>query len=221
MELFKNLFRKKTAEQPEPEAQVTFYDGGKRAEEGETVVADPSFFAHETVNLCKREKRWMTYERFFLIIALVFLLMALIEFLAVYRPYSALEDKEAQLAADQATLSELYGGMLDRNEVRENYRKYNYENFPAEIVDREKVLDLLERTVFLRGKISGVTLSGNTLVLSITGVERSEIEAMQIEIRESDIVESVVISRTDLDETAAVGMTIVFKDATAGGNANG
>ncbi len=213
------FFKKK--KQDGEEARVTFYDVSSRSSGGSAPEMISEGDSKETVNLCKRDRGGLSPAKICLIVALVLLVLIVIEFFGVWLPYRALEKKEAELADYQAQLSALNDGMKDMDTVQEEYRKYNYENFPSEIVDREEVLRLLEEKVFPRGKITGFNISGNTLNITVSDILIEDIVPLQTEIRESGIVERVSLGTTSgtAEGRASLGLTIVFKDASEGGAA--
>lgn len=201
--------------------EVVYYDvANQKTYSGSSASIARQYTTKETVNLCMHEKKGMSLAVFFLLLAALFLVLILLEFFGVYRPYLALERKEAKLAEDRATLSQLYSGMSDRKQVQEDYRKYNYENFPASRVDREEVLDLLEEAVFDKGKITSFNITENSLVITVSEVMREDVDLIQKQIRESELVSLVVATITSgqEEELASVSLTVLFKDADKGGN---
>ena len=202
----------------EADVKVVEYDVASHSAQGAAPVP-PKYSSKETVNLCMKERKSISYETFFIILIIFFAVLLVIEYFGAYLPYREIEQKEKQLAANETELSQLQNSMSDRDQVRADYRQYNYENFPRNIVDRAEILALLERTVFERGKITSVNISSNnTVVLNVADVSRDDLEAMQKEIREDDLVFNVFVSRTNLEdgESAGVTMTIVFNDPSEG-----
>ncbi len=198
----------------EADVQVTFYDVANRTTNSARASAIASKYStKETVNLCIKERKGMSFELFFLILAAILVFLLIMEFFGIYRPYLALEQAEAQLTEDQARLEQLYGEMSDRESVREQYRLYNYENFPRDLVDRADVLDLLEKEVFPHGKVVTFSITRNALTLTLTGIPDAEGAAMQKALRENKIVQTAIVSSED-EATGIVSMTIIFKDAT-------
>ncbi len=200
----------------EQDVKVTFYDvANRKNESGRAASLASKYSTKETVNLCVKERKGMSPERFFLILAVILVFVLIIEFFGIYRPYLALEQAEKQLADAEARRDAIYDSMSDREEVRAEYRKYNYENFPSNIVDRADVLKLLEDEVFPRGKVQNATITQNVLTLTVVEVPKGEGAAMQEAIRKNKIVETVSASRTSDDAgLETVSMTVVFKNAT-------
>ncbi len=202
----------------ETQINVTFTEAvGTDVNRASAVVVDNS--RKEVVNLCKRERKGLSLGAFFLILALILAVVILVEFLGIYRPYKELEAREAQLDDARATLAQLQKGMSDIDEVRAEYRKYNYEHFPRELAEREDILDLMETAVFARGKITRFVLVENKLVLTVKGVNGADVDVLQRDLRENKLVQSVVVTAAEKEDGAVtLGLDIVFKDATEGGN---
>ena len=211
---------KKVKKEQGADVKVTYYDVAAHTTRTESASAIANKYStKETVNLCIRERKGISYEMFFLLLAIFFSLLLIFEYFCVYRPYYEVEQLEKQLAARQAEVERIYGSMSDRQEKLEEYRKYNYENFPREIVSRDDILELLERTVFKKGKVSNVSISRNTLTMTVSEVLWGDIDGIQMSIREDVMVDNVFVSRTNLQsdggvETATINITIFFKDAT-------
>ncbi len=205
--------------QNKADGEVMYYDvAAGVSRKGKAKSLASKYSTKETVNLCIRERKGLSYELFFLILAGILLFLVLIEFLGVYRPYLNLEAAEKELANQKAEVQEIKDSIKDMDQVREDYRKYNYENFPRERIDREEVFNLIEDTVFDRGLITNFTLAENTLTLQISGTSLEDLLVIPAEIEENELVESYDMPNTQVkydEETgkASFSITIHFKDA--------
>ena len=208
MKFFKN---NNTAAQ----ARITFYDGVDRTESGKKLSsAAIKKSAKQTVNLCKRERTGMSFATFCLLLALVLIVLAAVEFFAAYRPYKQMEAKQKELADKQSQLDSLNGAMTDREAVQNEYREYNYENFPFYLVDREDVLAFIKERIFPYGKISNVSVSENTISLRITDIPRDSVDTLLDGIRNDDRVANLPMSTTEVNgDTIVATVSIHFKDA--------
>lgn len=198
-------------------------DDALKKEKG-TVVTN-KYSTKNTLNLLMKEKSSISFELFFLLLAIIMLLLALVEYFVVYRPYRAVEQAEAALREEQARLEQILDKIKDYDDVRADYLKYNYENFDSSIVDRLDILDLLERKVFGVGKIQSMNISGNTLTMTMTEVSvdaSSKLQSTLQEEAETGIVEYVSVTRTGYnsgeDGVPTVNIVITFKNADEGGN---
>ncbi len=207
------------------QARITFYDGVDRTESGKKLSSEAiKKSAKQTVNLCKRERKGMSFATFCLVLAIILIVLAVVEFFAAYRPYKQMEAKQKELAEKQAQLNSLNGAMTDREAVQNEYRQYNYEKFPFDLVDNQDVLNLVKEKVFPYGKIQKVLFAGNILTLIINDLAQEQIDAL-VKGLDADgadsIVKHVAWSRNSGEnnsEARVISMTITFKDAVQGGN---
>ena len=203
--------KKKTAD-----GDVTYYDvAAGVSRKGKAHKLASKYSSKDTVNLCIRERKGLSAELFFLILAGILIVLLLLEFFGVYRPYLNLETAEKDLAQQQAEVQRIKDEIKDMDEVREEYRKHNYENFPRERVNREDVFKLIEETVFPYGKITNFTLSENKLTLDITDISEFDITRIPLDIEASEIVEHCdqPITSSDADGKTTYTLNITFKDA--------
>lgn len=205
-------FRKK---HDSADINVTYYDvsgGGS----GRTAVTLAKGARKDTINLCKRERNGISLEKACILFAIIIAVVLLVEFFGIFRPYRQLEAKQAQLEADRAALAGITSGMTDIDSVRAEYRKYNYENFPRELVGRDQIFELLDAAVFTRGKITKFELSRNQLTLDVSQVNYDEVDAMQNQLSQDKLVALVNATAISGAEggKATVRLVITFKDAT-------
>lgn len=176
----------------------------------------PTYRSKSTLNLCMKDRPVLAPEVICLLIVLILLIVLFVEFFGIYRPYLAVERAEAQLKADNAALQETLDRIEDYDEVRQQYRQYNYENFDKTIADRPAILDLVEKVLFPAGKIKNMELNGNTLVLSMVEVPLSEVSEMKEALEASELVEGVELSWTGYDvrdkenKVPTVNFTVTF-----------
>lgn len=221
------LSNKSTNNSGGSDVRIVFYDGVNRTESGKQLSAAAiNKSAMNTVNLCKRERKGISVATFCLVFAIILVVLIAIEYFAAYLPYRQMELKERELADKQAQLSGLYGAMSDREAVQQEYREYNYANFPYYLVDRLDVLAFVKERIFPYGKIDGVSVAENTISLTIRGIvgEAAANELLD-GIRNDSRVEDLPMSNTTLDRGSSgqdlmitVQVTITFKPASQEGN---
>lgn len=196
---------------------VLYYDvAAGVSREGDAQKLASKYATKDTVNLCIRERKGISTELFFLILAAILVVLLLLEFFFAYRPYLNLEEKEKQRDAEQAAVDRLIDEMKDIDSVREEYRKYNYENFPRERVDREDVFALIEETVFPYAMITHFTFRDNVLTLALHGNDRADISLISDSILDhGDLVESCRRTAWTIDGEGewVSTFTVTFKDA--------
>lgn len=173
-----------------PNEEVTYYDvaaGTTRTGKPKALASKSS--TKDTVNLCIHERKGLSIEMFFLILAAILLVLLVIEYFCAYRPYVKLEAAENEYVQGQKELDDLRNSMSDEPTVREEYRKRNYEKFPRELVDREDVFDVVESLVFDRALITSYTLRENVLTLGLRG-SRDDLTAISADFMGEDLVDT-------------------------------
>lgn len=216
------------------DGEVEYYDVSEGVNrKGKARALSSKYSEKNTVNLCIRERKGISAELFFLILAGILLVLLLLEFFGAYQPYLRLEAAEQQLADEQAAVQAMQDSMKDYKTVQDSYREHNYEHFPRERVDREDVFQLIEEVIFDKGVITSFNLNGNTLTLSLSGVSIVEPTGPEKEGMNdrryilTNIEKSPIVSDYDSPQYTAeydsagqdtgrvsFTITIVFKDAT-------
>ena len=204
------------------ESQITFYDGINRAENGKKLsAAKIKRSTMQTVNLCKREKKGMSFAMFCLLLFIILAILILVEFFAAYRPYKQMEAKQQELSEKQDRLDSLYGAMTDRKEVQDEYREYHYDDFPDELRNRKDILTLFETKIFPYGTVSSLSVTAaNSTSITITDIDRNYVETFKTSLREDELVESVSFATVKMLDNgkAQFSFVIRFKPAEKGGN---
>lgn len=189
-----------------PNGEVVYYDvaaGVSRTAKAQTL--SKRYSTKETVNLCIRERKGLSYELFFLILAGILLVLLLLEFFCVYRPYLHMEETEKSLAEKEAQTQRLKDSMKDYDTVEEDYNKYNYKNFPRARVGRDDVFALVESVVFDRGIITSFRLTENSLTLQISDVSLENLTLIPAEFEASKLVSDCDMSKFEVKYDAATG----------------
>ncbi len=216
---------KKKDPAPAPaENTVVLYDVAANATKREkAAVVNNKYTRKDTLNLCMREKSVITLELFFLLFAVILAFLVLVEYVGIYRPYRAVEQAEAALAANRAELQAVLDKMSDYDEKQKMYNEYNFENYDVTIVDRNTILDFVDRTVFAAGgKLKSFRLVRNELTMSVIGLELNDVSNLYADmILEDELVSAVTVSTTGYENTdggvPTANITVRFKDATLGG----
>lgn len=173
---------KKDKNTQDPQNAVVLYDvadDSLKKEKGTVVTT--KYSTKNTLNLLMREKSSISFEVFFAVLAIVMLLLALVEYLLVYRPYRTVEELDARRAALEAEQSRIEQKIEDYDEqnLPDDHLKYFYENEDETLVNRLRILDILEDVVFGVGKIQNMSISGNTLQMTMTEVSLEVASTLQ------------------------------------------
>lgn len=197
------------------EVEVTFYDAATAARPVSSSDVAKKYSAKETVNLFMKDRKDISFELFFLLLAIILILLLAVEYFFAYMPYRRLEQAEADLRADQTRLERLDVPDDEFERVENDYLKYNYEHFDKTIADREDVLDMLGETAFKYGKATSVDITGNTVRLNLSGVPSDKVETLQTEMREHKRVNDVFVTNVKMENSLAdVSLTVLLNDAT-------
>ncbi len=170
------------------------------------------------LNLCMKEKSNMPPEAFLGILAAIIVVVLLLEFFGVYRPYRSLELAQADLNAAQSHLQQTYDSMSDYDDIHDEYYQYNFNEFDRTLADRLDVLDLLKRELFDKAKINTLNVSANTINLNMTGVKLKE---QLPDIQESLLADPFVAtvfssSQSSQNDTATLVITLKSADVYSG-----
>ncbi len=203
-----------------PEGVITLYDVADNATRRAKAVEVKKYATKDTLNLCMKDKQSISFELFFLLLALILLFLLFVEFFGIYRPYLRVEQAEAALDGDRATLAQLERKLRDYDDVHDDYLIYNFDDYDNTIVDREKILALLEKTVFDRGTVSSVSISGKTLTINISNVSSENVINIQRDLAKDPIVANVRKGAETFDEQGvrSTSFTVTLADASLGGN---
>ena len=173
-----------------------------------------------TLNLAIKEKSDLDPRRAIPAVILVVLLVALLGKFAVFDRYAALNEAEAKLANEKATLSAMQAAYSDYDEVKQEYNRYSYSGFDRTIPDRQAVLALLEREAFPVSGMRQMSISGRTLSMTLVGMTLEQISQLVNRLDTDELVESVFVYTAGYggvnDQTGepTATFTITLADAT-------
>ena len=175
----------------------------------------------KSINLCYQED--VSTQISTVLLRVIFIAVIAIAFVKVLVIDIVVErnDALAQLEKIQHTLDAKLVSIQDYDEVAAEYTRYSYKVLVDEIEyqDRMDVLDMLESTVFKDGDMSNVSISGNMIGLSFSGLNLDQCAQLIEDIQAYEIVEKVVISNQtgSSNGTYQGNVTITLKANVAGG----
>lgn len=119
----------------------------------------------------------------------------------------------ANLAAKQEQLVAISMQLTEYDEVAALYGRYSYgwmDESETSLVDRMKVLDLIEEKLASAALVSNFSVNGNVLTLNLSGVTLDETSAIVRDLESSPMVVSVSVASASAPEAedASVFMTI-------------
>lgn len=176
-----------------------------------------------TMNLYFKEKKPLRPQVLIPCVLVLAALAGLFAKFAVADRFAGLEEARAALESERRRLQTLRDSYADYGEVQDEYMKYNYNNFDRSIVSRMDILDLLERVVFPPAGVRTLTISGNTMSMTLTGLTLDEVSDMLHALEAEELVRKVTVSTTgyggrgEESGTPMANMTVEFNPADAEG----
>ena len=154
------------------------------------------------------------------VVLIAILVICVIKFGVVdqYSKLSTAEDSYNQIHEQNVALDEK---LVDYDEVAIQYRAYsknmvdstnsNGETESIVMVDRQDILDLIEKRMMWRGNIESISITDNTCVVSMSGMNLEQISQMNESLKKSDLVSSVVL-KVAQSEANGTGSVLTFTD---------
>ena len=99
-----------------------------------------------------------------------------------------------ELAQAQARQDKVMLQLADYREVKERYNRYAATEEERALIDRMKVLSLLEENAGTTAAMSSISISGDTVQLQLSGVSLSEVAQIVKRLEASPIVKGIVVS---------------------------
>lgn len=174
-----------------------------------------------TINLCMKEKDKLSKEMFLIVLSLILIVVMLVEFFGIYRPYVEVENLENRLSSAQSELDAKNAAMSDYKDVEEFFDMYNYDDYDNTLADRLDVMQLFERNImnvdkFASAKIDSLSISGRRVTFTIKGLTGDLISELYQSLCNDKIVEYVDFPRTstDADNIQSTDFEVTLLDAT-------
>lgn len=176
--------------------------------------------AKATLNLVMRERSMNSLSTVLpVFLVLLFAVGAFAKFAVIDRLLEA-GTARASLAAAQAVLTGAEAANADYASISAEYSRYFFTGFTKEeaaAVDRMEILALLEQQLMAAAQVSAVSVTGNIMTVSISGVTLQELSDLIRDLKAHEIVSDVSVytaetqaGRTDGGKTAAATMTITL-----------
>lgn len=196
-------------EEEEFEAEEVVEEGAPRGK----VIAQKA-----TLNLCMKEKQLISPAVFVPVLLVILVLAALIGYFGVYMPYDSVKRAQEELDARKEVLEQMLDHTKDYNEVKDEFNKYNYEEFDRTLADRLDVLALLERTVFRVSTVRSLSVNNKTVSLTLTDISLDKVSELITTLNGEDLVAEVTVTTTgyqssDSASTPTATMYILLNDA--------
>lgn len=153
----------------------------------------------------------------------IVLLLAFAKFLVVDL-ITDLNIAEKTYEQNLKNLNQYTEAVKDYKDVVTQYNRYSdsFLNDNEILCDRIDILEMLEETIFVEGKVSNITISSNTISVNLTGVDLEQTAILKNKIEGYPIVKSVSVSTASYGGNYSARMTIIVteevEETEAGGD---
>ena len=168
-----------------------------------------------TMNLYVEEARGINLRKAVIMLVLGLLLVGVFVKFGVIDPLSTLAAKQQQLTEQQNLLTKAAGSISDYAEIKELYEAYVVE-YGTGVPDAIEVLDMVEQRVMGQATVTGITLSGQTLTLTIEGVSLETVGSLASNLEKEPMVQGTNVtsaSTQDNVETTVSTLVVTLADA--------
>ena len=160
-------------------------------------------------------------------VILIILLVALVVKVGVIDQFGRLSDAETNYNTVHEQNVALDEKLANYDEVSIQYKAYsksfvtstNSDGTEESIVmvDRQDILDLIERKMASRGEINSISINGNTAIVAMSGMNLKQISSMNTSLEDSPLVTGVTlkIAQTEAEKSASVLSFTVTIDLAA------
>lgn len=162
-----------------------------------------------TINLVMREERQGNVRQATVGVAAILVAAILIGKFAVADQYARLSAVELTRSDYAAQYEALEQKLADYDLVESEYRKYSMDwmsgmqdgSYVA--VDRTLILDLVEKVMMRAGTVNSLSITGSTMVATMSGMNLEQMSAMFAALDQQPIVDSVSLTIAATDKAAA------------------
>ena len=160
-----------------------------------------------SINLVAVEQSAELTPRTVVLVLVVLLLAALFCKFAVVDVMGAASQAESRVSAAQSQLSTLQASNADYSKVQDEYDRIGMSGLTGDeraLVDRNRVIRLLEDTAAQLGYLQAVRVSGNTVELQFSDRSLNDVSLLMKRLEDEDIVSGVSVSMAKTDDKSDV-----------------
>jgi len=155
----------------------------------------PRYPTKVSINLAYQARVYHKPKNVILISVLLILIVLFGKF-AVADRFTHLREAEEALGAAEALLTELQASNAQWDAIAAEYQLYSYQSYSDEekaLVDRMEIFNLVEQHLMTVSKVSNLSLKGNTLSATLSGLTLKDTSYLIQNLRSSPIVQDVSI----------------------------
>lgn len=160
-----------------------------------------------SINLVAVEQSAELTPRTVVLVLVVLLLAALFCKFAVVDVMGAASRAESRVSAAQSQLATLQASNADYSKVQDEYDRIGMSGLTGDeraLVDRNRVIRLLEDTAAQLGYLQAVRVSGNTVELQFSDKSLNDVSLLMKRLEDEDIVSGVSVSMAKTDDKSDV-----------------
>lgn len=175
----------------------------------------------KTINLYYKEDKTTRPSTIALYVLFIAVVLLAVSKVVVFDRLDELAKVEAQAEDMQAHYDEQMAKLKEYKAVSSQYSRYSFSYLREDemLCDRMDVLEMLEQTVFLHGKVDTVSITEDAVSINFSGSNLEETARLVQLVEAYDIVAHVEVNTATLNEEYATRMviTLVGTEAEAGG----
>lgn len=180
------------------------------------IRSTPKYPTKTTMNLAQHEQSQLELTRRTLIegLLLILLVVLFIKF-GIVDLTSKASAANSEVADIQQQIDATNAQMGDYDKVYAEYQKYSYgylDDRESSYVDRIDAIDLVESKVMSVGSVESITITDNTMSVTISGVTLEQVSALVSSLESSDMVADVTVdtASTQTEGTQQVSASLVI-----------
>ncbi len=163
-----------------------------------------------TMNLYQPETKTINLRKAVILLVLALILIGVFVKFGVIDQFAALSQKQAQLEEQQAILIKYAGSVEGYKEVQELYEAY-VAQYGSDTPDAIAVLEMVEKRVMGKATVTGITLSGETLTLTMEDVSLETVGDLASDLEKEPTVKAtnVMTATAQSEDTQKTVSTLV------------
>ena len=171
-----------------------------------TRAKKPVYPTKTTINLAESNQAPRHLGRDLALFVLALVVIALFAKFGVIDQYRRLDAAQAAYASVHTEYTQMQELLKGYDRLLMEYRTYSMEwatdgsEDNGTLVDRQKALDLLEQEMLSRGRLVSLQVSGNKMVVSMSGMSLDQISRMFDVIQQSPIVSNVELNLASTED---------------------
>ena len=165
-----------------------------------------------TLNLYFKDDKSAGISTFTLYLIFIVVMLVALSKMFVFDLVADLTAAQTQYTQYQ-TILDAYNVQLENyEEVNDEYNRYSYSYLSEQekIQDRMEVLAVLEQTVFAKGNVASISISGNMISITLNDIELNETAALAKMLEEKEMVERVSVNTASYGGTYTTQMVVTL-----------